>query len=372
MSTNQQYSHFHRKVFWSVSLFVFLVICSFIILLYHNDAKFDSKDSFFDVIAEYKIYFIILLAILITAGIYFYRVIFRLGESINQLNDFVTRADHGEVIKYSGQFSKDELGEIYRHIVQIYNRLMQTKQALEIEKERVFKQEEEQVRIKRQLTQNIAHELKTPVSSIQGYLETIITNPNIAKEVKNDFIKKGYAQCKRLSALLHDITYLSRIDEAPEMIEKEEIEISKIISGVISDVVPHLLEKQVTVHNSTTEQQIICHGNTSLIYSVFRNLIDNTLAYAGERVDVYIDCYKEDQEFFYFSYSDSGVGVPDEHLPRIFERFYRLDKGRSRKLGGTGLGLAIVKNSILFHGGTVMAKKLYGGGLEFMFTVKKK
>lgn len=372
MSANKKYSHFHRRVFWSVSVFVALIVCGFIILLYQQNIKFASDNSFIDVIVEHKYYFAVLLLLLIFGGIYFYRVMFRLGDNINQLNDFATRADRDEEIDYSGQFSKNELGNISRHIVQIYNRLMHTKKALEVEKERVFKQEEEQVRIKRQLTQNVAHELKTPVSSIQGYLETIVSNEDIPDETKNSFIEKGYAQCKRLSSLLHDITYLSRIDEAPEMIEKEETDIANLIKGVLNDVSTQLVEKKIIVKNSTEQQQLRCFGSPSLIYSIFRNLIDNTLAYAGESIDIYIDCYKEDQNFYYFSYSDNGIGVPEEHLPRIFERFYRIDKGRSRKLGGTGLGLAIVKNSIIFHGGTVMAKKLYGGGLEFVFTISKK
>lgn len=324
------------------------------------------------VLQENFLYFFSVFIVFIVLSVLFYKVIYRLGDSINRLNDFAKRADRDEVIQYSDQFSKNELGEISQHIVQIYNRLMQTKQALEIEKERVFQQQEEQVRIKRQLTQNIAHELKTPVSSIQGYLETIITNKDIPEDIKDNFIEKGYAQCKRLASLLHDITYLSRIDEAPELIEKEPLDIAEIIAGVINDVPAQIADKHITIHNGTENQKLICYGCPSLLYSIFRNLIDNTIAYAGEEVDVYIDCYKEDTEFFYFSYADNGVGVADEHLPRIFERFYRLDKGRSRKLGGTGLGLAIVKNSILFHGGTITAKKHYGGGLEFVFTIKKR
>ena len=318
------------------------------------------------------IFFCVLFLIMLTLGILFYKVMFRLGDNINRLNDFAMKVDRDEIIEYSDQFSKNELGNVSSHIVQIYNRLMQTKRALFVEQGRVIKQQEDQVRIKRQLTQNVAHELKTPVSSIQGYLETIIANKDITDSVKDNFIEKGYAQCKRLSSLLHDITYLSRIDEAPEMIVKEEVNLSEIISGVLNDVATQVSGKQIVIKNSTANQQLLSYGNPSLLYSIFRNLIDNTIAYAGEGVAIHIDCYKEDTHFYYFSYSDDGVGVPEEHLPRIFERFYRIDKGRSRKSGGTGLGLAIVKNSILFHGGTVNVKKLYGGGLEFVFTIRKK
>ena len=99
--------------------------------------------------------------------------------------------------------------------------------------------------------------------------------------------------------------------------------------------------------------------------------MDNAIAYAGTNIHVYINCFREDDNFFYFSFSDTGVGVAPEHLSRLFERFYRVDKGRSRKLGGTGLGLAIVKNAVLIHGGTISAKNRPGGGLEFVFTLAK-
>ena len=327
--------------------------------------------SFIGTIKENALYLSGLLLFFILLEFFLFKSMFHLGRNINRLNEFAVRVDRDEVIEYSAKFSKNELGEVAQHIIQIYNRLMQTKKALEVEKERVIAQQEEQVRLKRQLTQNVAHELKTPVSSIQGYLETIVNNTDIPDETKSNFIDKSYSQCKRLAALLQDISYLSRIEEAPDMIEKEHVVLSDIIANVFADVANQVASKMIVVKNSTTTQRLECKGSPSLLYSIFRNLIDNTIAYAGEGVEVCVDCYKEDEHYLYFSYSDNGVGVPDEHLARIFERFYRLDKGRSRKLGGTGLGLAIVKNAIIFHGGTVTAKKLYGGGLEFVFTIGK-
>ena len=231
-------------------------------------------------------------------------------------------------------------------------------------------QEEEQARLKRQLTQNIAHELKTPVSSIQGYLETIINNPNIPQENVRVFLERSYAQSNRLTFLLRDISVLTRMDEAPELVEKEQVNLSKIVENILNEVALGLEEKHITVVNKLPSE-VILTGSSSLLYSIFRNLTDNAIAYAGNDIQITINCFREDEKFYYFSFSDTGVGVPEEHLNRLFERFYRVDKGRSRKLGGTGLGLAIVKNAVLFHGGTIFAKNMPKGGLEFVFTLKK-
>lgn len=231
-------------------------------------------------------------------------------------------------------------------------------------------QEEEQASLKRQLTQNIAHELKTPVSSIQGYLETIISNPNIPQENVRVFLERSYAQSNRLTFLLRDISVLTRMDEAPELVEKEQVNLSKIVENILNEVALGLEEKHITVVNKLPSE-VILTGSSSLLYSIFRNLTDNAIAYAGNDIQITINCFREDEKFYYFSFSDTGVGVPEEHLNRLFERFYRVDKGRSRKLGGTGLGLAIVKNAVLFHGGTIFAKNMPKGGLEFVFTLKK-
>lgn len=231
-------------------------------------------------------------------------------------------------------------------------------------------QEEEQARLKKQLTQNIAHELKTPVSSIQGYLETIVNNPTLPREKMNLFLERSFAQSNRLAHLLRDISVLTRMEEAPGMIETEVVNLFAMMNNILNEVAMDLEEKQITGKNLLPENLSI-PGNSSLLYSIFRNLTDNAIAYAGTGITITVRCFREDERFYYFSFSDTGIGVAPEHLSRLFERFYRVDKGRSRKLGGTGLGLAIVKNAIILHGGTIFAKNNPGGGLEFIFTLNK-
>ena len=231
--------------------------------------------------------------------------------------------------------------------------------------------QEEESRMKRQLTQNVSHELKTPVSSIQGYLETILSNPDLSPDKRQFFLERCYSQSTRLTGLLRDISVLNRLDEASEMFDLTEVNITKLIAEIQKECSQDMEEKHITSEIILPGDPTV-FGNNSLLYSIFRNLYDNAIAYAGENIKITVNCYKEDPEYYYFSFSDNGVGIPEEHINRIFERFYRVDKGRSRKIGGTGLGLSIVKNGVNFHKGQISAKSSPGKGVTFFFTLKKK
>ena len=231
--------------------------------------------------------------------------------------------------------------------------------------------QEEESRMKRQLTQNVSHELKTPVSSIQGYLETILSNPDLSPDKRQFFLERCYSQSTRLTGLLRDISVLNRLDEASEMFDLTEVNITKLIAEIQKECSQDMEEKHITSEIVLPGDPTV-FGNNSLLYSIFRNLYDNAIAYAGENIKITVNCYKEDPKYYYFSFSDNGVGIPEEHINRIFERFYRVDKGRSRKIGGTGLGLSIVKNGVNFHKGQISAKSSPGKGVTFFFTLKKK
>lgn len=231
--------------------------------------------------------------------------------------------------------------------------------------------QEEESRMKRQLTQNVSHELKTPVSSIQGYLETILSNPDLSPDKRQFFLERCYSQSTRLTGLLRDISVLNRLDEASEMFDLTEVNITKLIAEIQKECSQDMEEKHITSEIILPGDPTV-FGNNSLLYSIFRNLYDNAIAYAGENIRITVNCYKEDPIYYYFSFSDNGVGIPEEHINRIFERFYRVDKGRSRKIGGTGLGLSIVKNGVNFHKGQISAKSSPGKGVTFFFTLKKK
>ena len=230
-------------------------------------------------------------------------------------------------------------------------------------------QQEQQEQMRRELTQNISHELKTPVASILGYTETILNTPSIDAATTRQFVERTHSQAERLTALLQDISILNRMDYAPDVLTKERVDVSRLFAEIVEETAHAVGKQRMTLHNCLP-QGIIVHGNLSLLYSIFRNLIDNAINYAGTGTTVEVSA-SEDPGAWHFSFSDNGIGIPPQHLERIFERFYRIDKGRSRSLGGTGLGLAIVKNAVQLHGGTIAVHNNEGGGLTFSFTLRK-
>ena len=224
--------------------------------------------------------------------------------------------------------------------------------------------------LKQQLTSNIAHELKTPLSSIKGYLETIKTGANLPAEKQLYFVDRAYAQSMRLEALLNDISLLNNIEDAGDLFEIKPVQLRRLVDDVIENLRVRLVESNITV-DIDIEEYVEVEGNESLLASIFQNLVENSINYAGENVSINITKYLDDEKYLYFSYSDTGKGISEEHLTRIFERFYRTDEGRARENGGTGLGLSIVKNAIMLHKGEISARNKPEGGLEFLFSLAK-
>lgn len=223
--------------------------------------------------------------------------------------------------------------------------------------------------LKQEMTNNIAHELKTPVSSIRGYLETVLENGMDEKQRKY-FLERAYNQTLRLTDLIQDVSFLNKIEEASDLFKKEPVVLRNIVEEVANDL--HIdLENQAVVFENALGPDVIVNGNRTLLYALFRNLVENSLHYAGKGVVIHIEMYDQDAGLYHFDYYDTGCGVDNVHLSRLFDRFYRVSEGRTRKDGGSGLGLAIVKNSVQFHGGMITARKYKDHGLEFIFSLSK-
>lgn len=225
--------------------------------------------------------------------------------------------------------------------------------------------------LKQEMTNNIAHELRTPVTSIRGYLETILNMYHDEADARiHGFLDRAYAQTIRLSELIQDISMLTKIEEASDRFELEPVGMKELLEELQADLADDLREKEDTFTVDVSESVVI-NGNRTLLYSIFRNLTDNSISYAGKQIDIVVRCYNENDDTYFFEFYDSGEGVDEKHLVRIFERFYRVNEGRTRITGGSGLGLSIVKNAVLFHKGSIIAKNRSEGGLWFLMTFPK-
>ena len=305
-------------------------------------------------------------ALTLLLGIVLYYITHRISRHIGYLREFAVKAEEGEELDHEleRRLPDDELGDISHTIIMLYWKLRHS--------------EEDKVRIKRQLTQNAAHELKTPAASIHGYLESILDNPDMQEDKKKHFLERCYAQSERMSKLLLDMSALTKLDELDDNKFKtrqayRQVDVLQVIQSVLDDTSLQLQENGITPSLHVPQRMEVL-GDQSLIYSIFRNLIDNAIAHATGATRLEIACNEietEGRHFYEFLVSDNGHGVEAQHLEHLFERFYRIDKGRSRKLGGTGLGLAIVKNAVAVHGGSTTALSTPGGGLTIRFTLAR-
>lgn len=290
----------------------------------------------------------------------------RLGQHIKRLNQFAQNAEKGMKFSDEEPFPHDELGEISNHIVRLYARLQQAIVDRDREHRAALHEHQEKERIKKQLTNNINHELKTPLAGIQVCLETLMAHPDMAPEKRQEFLGRGLRQSERLGHLLADVALITRMEDGQDAIEKHPVRLDSIIAETIAEKLPAAEAAGIVVNDDLTDA-VTVNGNANILASIFSNLIDNAIAYSGG-TEISIT-HKSEGNGIVLIFADNGTGIAPEHLPRIFERFYRIDKGRSRALGGTGLGLSIVKNGVHFHGGTITVGNQPKGGLFFRITL---
>ena len=223
--------------------------------------------------------------------------------------------------------------------------------------------------LKQEMTSNIAHELKTPVSSIRGYLEILLSDKPVDDERRRYFLDRCFRQTLRLSDLIQDVSIINKLEESADLFPRTEVDATEVAKEAIGDLADKAAAVGIGVSNNLPPMPL--NGNHELLYCIFRNLVENSIDYAGEGINIVLETYKESPDHYFIHYYDTGKGVADEYLSRLFDRFVRIDEGRSRQNGGTGLGLSIVKHSILFHGGEIYAKNRAEGGLEYFFSLKK-
>lgn len=220
---------------------------------------------------------------------------------------------------------------------------------------------------RKEFTANVSHELKTPLTSISGFAE-LLMNGMVAPEDIPEFATDIYAEAKRLLTLVNDIIRLSRLEDGTRPFENGEVDLYATAEAALSTVRPAAERMGITLSLEGTHECVM--GAEPILYDVIYNLCDNAVKYnrAGGFVRVYVG---EGEMGTVVSVADGGIGIPAEHIDRIFERFYRVDKSHSKEIGGTGLGLSIVRHGVAYHGGEVSLSSTEGVGTTVTVTLKK-
>lgn len=291
------------------------------------------------------------------------------AKNITLLHDFAERAANDRQFIPMGDYPSDEIGDISRQIVAIYNSRMQANLRREKEHVIALKATQEKNQLKREMTNNVAHELKTPIGIIHSYIEMILANPDMSDADRTHFLTKAQENVERMISMMDDLSKITRLEESKDAITISDIDFHELIFSVAEDLEQSgVLESMDFTYNIPHD----CHvyGNGELLIGALLNLAKNAVHYS-QGTEIGVSLIGRNDNYYSFTFYDNGTGVDEEHLPHLFDRFYRIDKGRSRKLGGTGLGLPIVKSSINKMGGSITVRNRKGGGLEYIFTLRR-
>ncbi|WP_305482606.1 sensor histidine kinase [Duncaniella muris] len=327
------------------------------------------SDNVHDAIDVDTTVWLVIIGCLLTTLLVTYYFTSILSRNVVLLKDFAYRATTGGRFTGEDKFPRNELGEISREIIKLYRERLKAMELIKKERKIAINAIEEKVKITRQLTNNINHEIKTPVGIIRGYLESIIADPEMDTATRNRFLDRMLMNVERLTDLLNDVSTMTRLENGADMIAVEKIDMHDLVYQIESDLPANNLSGNLEFSFDIPFECNVS-GNYNLIQGMICGLIRNAALHSGG-TEIGLRMISENKRFYVFSFYDNGNGVRSEHMPHLFERFYRVDTGRSRKMGGTGLGLPIVKSTIISLGGTISVHNRSTGGLEFIFTLPK-
>lgn len=292
-----------------------------------------------------------------------------LARNVVLLREFATDAAAGKKVREDYEFPRNELGDISREILNFYHERNRGLETIQRERKIAIHAIEEKAKLSRQMTNNINHEIKTPVGIIRGYLESILGDPNMDDETRTRFLERMLTNVERLTALLNDVSTMTRLENGADMIAVDCVNMHDLVYQIDYDLPANNLAGNMKFH---FDIPLDCNvsGNYSLLQGMICGLIKNASLYSGG-TEIGLNMISENDRFYMFNFYDNGNGVGEEHIAHLFERFYRVDTGRSRKMGGTGLGLPIVKSTIVSFGGTISVRNRSKGGLEYIFSLPK-
>ena len=312
---------------------------------------------------------IVLLLTLFVTGIAFY-LCSLVSRNVYVLRDFATKAAEGDIPDISKiKFGHDELGEVSRQIANIYIAKDKALVRSRHEHEVAMRAVKERESLKRQMSNNINHELKTPVGIIKGYLDTINSDPDMPESLRRSFLEKAQAHAERLTNLLKDVSSITRLEDGSQQVELTDFDFHDLVYNLANDLeVSHINGDLEFEYHVPFDCNV--RGNYTLVNNALMNLVRNSANYSkGTKMELRM--VGETDTHYTFEFKDDGTGVGEEHIPRLFDRFYRVDEGRARKSGGTGLGLPIVKSTFVAIGGSIDVKNIEPHGLCFTFTLAK-
>ena len=303
------------------------------------------------------------------ATVIVYLVTRKLGKNLEVLRNFSHNLETGIVEVDASKLPHDELGDIARSIINMYQARLEANDRSERERRIAIDAIEERNAMRRQMTNNINHELKTPLGVIRGYLDTIDENPNMDADTRNHFLTRARDNVERLCSLLNDVSTMTRLEDGIQNVQMAVVNMYELLEAVSSDVEASQICGDMKFHFSLPKDCVVL-GNHNLLSGMILNLIRNAV-FHSHGTEIHFRIISESAKYCLFAFFDNGSGVNDDHLAHLFERFYRVDSGRSRKVGGTGLGLPIVKETIVSLGGSISVHNLPSYGLSFLFTLKK-
>jgi two-component system phosphate regulon sensor histidine kinase PhoR len=223
-------------------------------------------------------------------------------------------------------------------------------------------------RIREDFVANVSHELRTPLTTIKGYSETLLEGA-LREEVAFQFVQIIKKHADRLEKIVEDLLSLSKIEARTFTLRRETLSLAELVEDVLELMKEPAEKRAITLSRGGMDPALFVSGEKGYLEQVLVNLVDNAIKYGREGGIVSISATAKIPGEIEISVADDGMGIPREDLSRIFERFYRVDKGRSKELGGTGLGLSIVKHLVQAHGGRVWAESRPGKGSTFYFTL---
>lgn len=236
-----------------------------------------------------------------------------------------------------------------------------TKMSRNVKEKQLRLEQERQIR--QEFFSNASHELKTPITSIRGYVELMASGMVTSEEARSDFLKRIKKETMRMTNLVDDILMISRLESRGAKADIVNLHVRELLEEAAASLTMQAAERDIIIHTECKTNFTI-QADQRQMTELFTNLIGNAVKYNNEGGSVWVKVWKEEHDMV-LTVRDNGVGIPEESKERIFERFYRVDKGRSRKQGGTGLGLSIVKHVVSFYNGTVQVKSKVGAGSTF-------